>query len=203
MRKLIITLLVLGLLALVTAAPAFAFPPGPPPDCRETPGAKCKPLQLPAPPDPPDPCPPAGCNTSDRNVKENFAPVDGRDILERLSTIPIEAWNYKNQDPSVRHIGPMAQDFYAAFGVGADDKYIATVDADGMALAAIQRLYQIVQEKDVQIAELEARLALLEQRLGGEDAGTTSSGSGLPSPWFLLVGLPLGGLVLARRWQRR
>ena len=200
MRKLIITLLVLGLLALVTGAPAFAFPPGPPPDCRENPGLDCR-------PDPPGPPAPPGCNgdcnASDRNVKENFAPVDGRDILERLSTIPIEAWNYKNQDPSVRHIGPMAQDFYAAFGVGADDKYIATVDADGVALAAIQRLYQIVQEKDVQIAELEARLALLEQKMGGEDAGTTSSGSGLPSPWFLLVGLPLGGLVLARRWQRR
>ena len=200
MRKLIITLLVLGLLALVTAAPAFAFPPGPP-DCRGNPGPDCR-LDPPGPPAPPG-CPPVGCNTSDRNVKENFAPVDGRDILERLSTIPIETWNYKTHDPSIRHMGPMAQDFYAAFGVGADDKYIATVDADGVALAAIQRLYQIVQEKDVQIAELDARLALLEQKMGGEDAGTTSSGSGLPSPWFLLVGLPLGGLVLARRWQRR
>jgi len=54
----------------------------------------------------------------DRNLKENFMAVDGRDVLERLSRIPITQWNLKSQDPSIQHMGPMAQDFYAAFGLG-------------------------------------------------------------------------------------
>jgi hypothetical protein len=88
----------------------------------------------------------------DRHVKANFAKVDARGTLERLASIPIETWNYKAQDPSIRHIGPVAQDFYAAFGLGEDDKHISTVDADGVALAAIQGLYELVKEKDKEIA---------------------------------------------------
>jgi hypothetical protein len=56
----------------------------------------------------------------------------------------------------------MAQDFHAAFGVGEDDRHISTVDADGVALAAIQALYGLVQERDLQIAALEQRVAALE-----------------------------------------
>jgi hypothetical protein len=81
--------------------------------------------------------------TSDRNVKENFKALDGRAILHKLSLIPITEWNYKAQAPSIRHIGPMAQDFYAAFGLGEDDKHISTIDADGIALISIQALYQM------------------------------------------------------------
>ncbi len=83
---------------------------------------------------------------SDRNGKTNFAAVDSRDVLERVSRIPIESWNYKAQSASVRHIGPMAQDFHAAFGTGDSDKVISAVDADGVALAAIQGLNQKVKE---------------------------------------------------------
>jgi hypothetical protein len=115
---------------------------------------------------------------SDRNLKENFTPVDAREVLARLANIPISAWNYKAQDDSVRHVGPMAQDFYAAFGLGENDVTISTIDADGVALAAIQGLYEMVQQKDAQIAtqqrqidDLEARLAVLEalvaQSVGG------------------------------------
>lgn len=100
---------------------------------------------------------------SDRDAKENVEPVRARQILDRLNQIPISTWNYKVQDPSIRHIGPMAQDFYAAFGVGEDDKYIGTLDADGVALAAIQGLYGIVKEKDAKITQLETRLAALEK----------------------------------------
>jgi hypothetical protein len=93
---------------------------------------------------------------SDRNVKENFAAVDAQDLLARLATIPVQTWNLKSQDPAIRHIGPMAQDFYAAFNVGEDDKHITTSDADGVALAAIQELYRILQEKVAEIAALKA-----------------------------------------------
>lgn len=108
---------------------------------------------------------------SDRNTKANFSAVDGQALLARLAAIPVSTWNYMTQPDSVRHMGPMAQDFRAAFGLGEDDKHISTVDAEGVALAAIQALYQTVTElkqdlgdKDRQIAELRARLAHLEQR---------------------------------------
>lgn len=114
-----------------------------------------------------------GCS-SDRNVKENFQPVDGRAILEKLAALPITTWNAIGTDPSVRRMGPMSQDFYAAFGLGDDEKVITTGDLDGVALASIQGLYQIVQEKDAQIASLEARLAALEQAVQQMQA----SGSG-------------------------
>jgi len=97
--------------------------------------------------------------------------VDGQALLLRLAALPIATWNYKAQPGSTRHMGPMAQDFHEAFGLGEDDRYISTVDAEGVALAAIQALYQTVTQlkqdlgdKDHQIAELRARLAHLEQR---------------------------------------
>jgi len=95
---------------------------------------------------------------SDRNTKENFAPVDTEQILARLAPIPIKSWNYKSQGPTIRHIGPTAQDFHAAFSVGKDEKHITTIDADGVALAAIQGLYKMVKEQEKRIAELERQL---------------------------------------------
>jgi hypothetical protein len=110
-------------------------------------------------------------SVSDRNVKANFSAVNGQTILARLAALPVSTWNYKAQPDSVRHMGPMAQDFRDAFGLGEDDKHISTVDAEGVALAAIQALYQTVTElkqdlgdKDQQIADLQARLAHLEQQ---------------------------------------
>jgi hypothetical protein len=55
---------------------------------------------------------------SDRSAKRDFAPVDPRDVLARLASIPVETWSYKFQSPSVRHIGPMAQDFAAGLRNG-------------------------------------------------------------------------------------
>jgi hypothetical protein len=104
---------------------------------------------------------------SDRNLKVNFASVDGREVLARVASIPIATWNYKAQDPSVRHIGPMAQDFAAAFGVGEDDRHINMVDANGVTMAAIQGLYQLVQEQHEKIAALQEQNAALEARLTG------------------------------------
>ncbi len=110
-------------------------------------------------------------SSSDRNAKENFQPVDSQAVLEKVAALPLSRWNYK-QDPTQQHLGPMAQDFHAAFGVGPDDKHITTVDADGVALAAIQGLNQkveaqrnILEQKETEIAELKARLERLERLL--------------------------------------
>jgi trimeric autotransporter adhesin len=102
-------------------------------------------------------------STSDRAAKENVQPVSTRDILTKVVALPIARWQYTN-DPGTRHIGPMAQDFHAAFKVGPDDKHIATVDADGVALAAIQGLHQIFQEQRIELDKKEARIAELEKQ---------------------------------------
>ena len=112
----------------------------------------------------------SACCSSDRNAKENFTSVEPREVLEKVAALPITRWNYKN-DAGTPHLGPMSQDFYAAFGVGPDDKHIATVDADGVALAAIQGLNQKVIQKETEITELKQRLEkleiLLNQKLNG------------------------------------
>ena len=108
-------------------------------------------------------------NGSDRNIKTNFRPVDPLTVLEKVTSLPITRWAYRSTETE-DHIGPVAQDFRAAFGLGAGDKGIATVDADGVALAAIQGLNQKLQEqsaqlkrKNAEISSLEARLARLEK----------------------------------------
>ena len=91
---------------------------------------------------------------SDRNSKTDFQPIDAEDVLDNLCAIEIGTWRYKNQNQNVRHVGPVAQDFFDAFGVGEDDRHISTVDADGIALAAIQALNKKNNELEAQIAEL-------------------------------------------------
>ena len=108
---------------------------------------------------------------SDRNAKTNFTPVNSRELLDRLAQLPIQTWNYKSQSESVRHIGPTAQDFHAAFAVGEDDRHIATVDEAGVALAAIQGLIQKVEQKETEITELKQRLEKLEQRMNQHSGG--------------------------------
>ena len=103
--------------------------------------------------------------SSDRNVKKNFAPVDALAMLEKVKALPIQQWTYQAEADGVHHVGPMAQDFHAAFGLGANDVTIATVDADGVALAAIQGLNQKLEETRVENAALTARLERLEKLL--------------------------------------
>jgi hypothetical protein len=103
--------------------------------------------------------------TSDRGSKANFAPVDSREIVNRIAALPIQTWNYKSEDASVRHLGPTAQDFKTAFQLGSDEKRINMIDEGGVALAAIQGLHEIMKEKDAKIAELEKRNLSLESRL--------------------------------------
>lgn len=87
--------------------------------------------------------------SSDRDLKENFTEIDKQKILDNLSVMPVTTWNMKGT--TVKHIGPVAQDFYAAFNVGEDDTHINTVDAGGVSLAAIQALYDIVKKQQKEI----------------------------------------------------
>jgi hypothetical protein len=86
----------------------------------------------------------AGANAwvavSDSTKKQNIRLVDTRQVLDRVSQLPIKQWSYKSQDPSIEHIGPMAQDFWKLFHLGEDSLGISTIDPDGIALAAIQEL---------------------------------------------------------------
>ena len=101
---------------------------------------------------------------SDRNRKANIIPVDPMTVLQALNAVPISTWTYKD-DHSVLHLGPMAQDFYAAFGLGVGETKIATIDTSGVALASVQALYRKLQTKEKTIEDLEARLAALEALL--------------------------------------
>ncbi len=103
--------------------------------------------------------------TSDRNAKQNFTSVNPREVLAKVAALSITEWSYKTIK-DVRHIGPVAQDFYAAFGVGGDDKGISTVDADGVALAAIQGLNEKLGEKEAELLRLRAENQGLARRLG-------------------------------------
>jgi hypothetical protein len=108
--------------------------------------------------------------TSDRHAKTNFSSLDTLAVLEKVVALPISRWNYKTDASSLNHIGPMAQDFHAAFGLnGSDDTHINAVDAQGVALAAIQglnaKLERSNQKLQAENARLRALLANLEARL--------------------------------------
>jgi hypothetical protein len=104
--------------------------------------------------------------TSDRNAKENFTAVNAQQVLAKVAALPVTQWNFKTDSQDVRHLGPMAQDFQAAFGLdGADDKHISVVDEGGVALAAIQGLNQKLEETRADNAALRADNADLRARL--------------------------------------
>ncbi|HEX8431580.1 MAG TPA: tail fiber domain-containing protein [Longimicrobium sp.] len=107
---------------------------------------------------------------SDRNRKENFLSIESESVLARLRAVPVTTWNYKTQDRSIRHIGPMAQDLYAAFGVGESNLLINTVDIDGINLAAVKELDERSVAQQARITELEARNRELEARLARLEA---------------------------------
>ena len=109
---------------------------------------------------------------SARATKENFEAIDPVDILNKVAAMPVETWNYKSQDSAIRHMGPMAEDFNDAFHVGDFEGRITAMDADGVALAAIQGLNLKLEAKQQKIDELTKRLESydaqfrsLEQRL--------------------------------------
>jgi hypothetical protein len=107
-------------------------------------------------------------NASDRALKSDFTAVDAQTVLAKVAQLPIDEWSYKAESGQ-RHLGPVAQDFYAAFGLGSDDRHITTVDESGVALAAIKGLYErteaALQAKDREIASLRAEMNAIKAAL--------------------------------------
>jgi trimeric autotransporter adhesin len=102
-------------------------------------------------------------NNSDAAKKQDFRKLNPLRVLEQIGNMSIANWSYKVDKPSIRHVGPTAQDFYKAFGLGLDDKHISTIDEGGVALAAIKGLYQQNRRLEQQNHSLDARLTELER----------------------------------------
>jgi len=131
---------------------------------------------------------------SDRTAKTAFTSINQQEILDAVVNLPISEWRYRGQAESIRHIGPISQDFYAAFGLGDDEHFISTVDADGIALAAIQGMHTLIQEQDAIIQSQNDRLAVIEARLADFEQMNTGKQKSQPGlftwlGWLLLVGL--------------
>ncbi len=120
--------------------------------------------------------------TSDRNEKENFQPVKAEEVLTKIRGLSVTSWNYKGQAAKqFRHYGPMAQDFFAAFGHDAvgtigTPTTITSGDLDGILMIAVQALEKRTVEQEKQIAGLKAELELIKRRVGSEVAANVSAG---------------------------
>jgi hypothetical protein len=135
---------------------------------------------------------------SDRNVKNTFTPIDEIDVLNKLVGLPVTKWHYRNDSKSW-YMGPMAQDFMAAFGLGDKDTVIHGVNADGVALAAIKGLNTKVEDKskalEARLNELESRVVTLEQALNASRSVATGNlGIGMA-----VIGVPAAAYTLVRR----
>jgi hypothetical protein len=109
-------------------------------------------------------------NASSRSLKTDFSDIDPLDVLGRVVRLGISTWAYRDSAAEGRHMGPVAEEFHALFGLGGDASSISTVDASGVALAAIQGLHRKLEaERDALRAE-NAALRSAQQRMAGENA---------------------------------
>jgi len=138
-------------------------------------------------------------NASDVNRKHLFEDVQGEDILAKLRTIPIRRWGYRSEADEVRHLGPTAQDFYAAFGLGSDERSIGTVDADGVALAAVQALDTRTREQAAALEKLKQENTDLHERLQALEQHVGRNKADLPLTILLVTGGMVLGVLLMRR----
>jgi len=98
---------------------------------------------------------------SSRTLKENFAGVDGEDVLTRMRAIPVNTWNYIDEGRQSRHMGPFAEDFWSAFGLGVEPKAIGHLDIDGVNFAGVKALDARTTTQAGQIQALQAENAAL------------------------------------------
>ncbi len=104
---------------------------------------------------------------SDVNAKHLFRDLDGEDVLTKFAAMPVREWSYKAQEDAIRHIGPTAQDFHAAFGLGEEPLRIGTLDADGVALAGVRALEARTRRMSERLTALETENAGLQAELEG------------------------------------
>ena len=102
--------------------------------------------------------------SSARELKTGFEQVDPVEMLNKLAQLELSTWEYKQGSPG-KHIGPIAEDFEQVFQLGTNGKTISVVDANGIAMAAIQGLYVEVQKRDQTIEELAAQIRALQQQV--------------------------------------
>jgi trimeric autotransporter adhesin len=111
--------------------------------------------------------------TSDRNAKTGFASISDQQLLRRLAALAIRSWSYKTDPAHVRHIGPTAQDFKSAFGVGNDPRSIGVLDESGVALAGVKGVYQLVQQQQTLMHRQQAEITSLQADLTHLEATLT------------------------------
>ncbi|MEU7513767.1 tail fiber domain-containing protein [Streptomyces sp. NPDC042898] len=102
-------------------------------------------------------------------------PVNGYQVLEQVVRLPVSTWRYHWDPPHVRHLGPMAQDWWKAFGVGENDRTICCTDANGVAIVAIQALHRELTELRGEVAALRAQ-SLPHATLAGPEGDEPTSG---------------------------
>jgi hypothetical protein len=107
----------------------------------------------------------AWASVSDVNRKENFRVIDGEAVLEKIAAMPVMEWNYRSQDAAIRHLGPTAQDFRAAFGLGESELTISTIDADGVNMLATKALTLRSRAHAEALSALQAENRELKQRI--------------------------------------
>jgi hypothetical protein len=111
--------------------------------------------------------------SSSRTLKEHFAAVDGEDLLSRIRNVPVNSWSYIDEPGGVRHLGPFAEDFRAAFGLGGDDRSIGLLDIAGVNFAAVRALEARTTElraAAAEVARLNAEVAALREHQAATDA---------------------------------
>ncbi|TKB99053.1 tail fiber domain-containing protein [Pedobacter cryophilus] len=138
-------------------------------------------------------------NTSDVNKKHLFKKISNEEILQKLRALDIKEWSYKFEDESIRHIGPTAQDFHAAFNLGTDTKSIGTIDADGILMAATKALEMRTKKQSDDIDKLITENLELRKRLDILEKHTFLDTASISWPLVLvLLSLIIGGIVYKR-----
>lgn len=135
-------------------------------------------------------------NVSDVNKKHRFEEISDEEVLEKLRKLPVTKWSYKTDAENIKHIGPTAQDFYAAFGLGNDNRSIGTVDIDGVTLAGVKALEERTRNLAAELENLKADNAGLRQQMKDNDGNSWMGFAGIG----LLVLAMGGGLMTA--WRR-
>ncbi|HEV3049448.1 MAG TPA: tail fiber domain-containing protein [Longimicrobium sp.] len=115
--------------------------------------------------------------SSSRTLKENFVPVDGEELLRRVRGVPLNRWTLIDDAARTPHMGPFAEDFHAAFGLGDDPKAIGHQDIDGVNFAGVQaleartvRMQETIDAQARQIEQLQGDKAAMEARIARLEA---------------------------------